>query len=126
MSENVQSEIAKVNKKFVDSFNNDDFAGLKSVYTDNAKVIPPGFDTIEGKEGIAAFWKGGKEQMGIKQVALNTVEVQADGDIAYELGRYVLTGDAGELDNGKYVVVWKKDSDGQWKWHWDIWNSNKG
>ncbi len=63
--------------------------------------------------------------MGIKTVELKTVEVQTAGDIAYELGQYTLNGENDPLDNGKYVVVWKKDSDGEWKWHWDIWNSNK-
>ena len=27
-------------------------------------------------------------------------------------------------DEGKYVVVWKKQEDGSWKLHRDIWNSN--
>jgi len=126
MSENIQNEIAKVNQKFVESFNNDDFSGVGSVYTDDGKVIPPGFDAIEGKNAVAEFWKGGKQQLGIKTVTLKTVEVQSAGDIAYELGKYTLTGENGPLDYGKYVVVWKKDSDGEWKWHWDIWNSDKG
>ena len=126
MSDTIRAEIDKGNRKFVDSFNNDDFDGVGSVYTDDGKVIPPGFDTVEGKTAVAGFWKGGKQQLGIKTVELKTVEVQTAGDIAYELGQYTLSGESGPLDNGKYVVVWKKDSDGEWKWHWDIWNSNKG
>ena len=63
--------------------------------------------------------------MGITGVTLKTVDLEADGNMAYELGSYVLTGNSGQLDEGKYVVVWKRESDGAWKWHRDIWNSNK-
>ena len=29
-----------------------------------------------------------------------------------------------ETDSGKYVVVWKKQDDGNWRLHVDIWNSD--
>ena len=46
---------------------------------------------------------------GVKQVKLTTLEVEAHGDAAHEVGTYVLMGDGGkQLDSGKYVVVWKK------------------
>ena len=52
------------------------------------------------------------------------IDLEVDGNMAYELGTYTLSGEAGPLDNGKYVVVWKRTG-GEWKWHRDIWNSNK-
>jgi hypothetical protein len=40
------------------------------------------------------------------------------------VGKYTLTGDAGKvLDQGKYVVVWKREL-GQWKLYRDIWNTS--
>jgi ketosteroid isomerase-like protein len=62
--------------------------------------------------------------MGIKEATLDTVEVEAHGDAAYEVGRYTLKGDGGQLlDQGKYVVIWKRVG-GQWRLHRDIWNSS--
>jgi len=61
---------------------------------------------------------------GVKGVKLVTLEVEARGDTANEVGTYALTGEGGkQLDNGKYVVVWKLEG-GQWKIHRDIWNTS--
>ncbi|MCG8607555.1 DUF4440 domain-containing protein [bacterium] len=87
--------------------------------------MPPGSPTVEGRSTIEEFWNGVAEQMGISDVKLKTVDLEADGNMAYELGSYDLSGKSGQLDEGKYVVVWKRESDGRWKWHRDIWNSSK-
>lgn len=49
--------------------------------------------------------------------------------MAYEIGRFSLTVQAKDQPpkvlSGKYVVVWKRQADGGWKLHVDIWNSGK-
>jgi len=46
------------------------------------------------------------------------------GDTVFEVGKYTLFGEGDQvLDNGKYIVIWKKDGE-QWKLHRDIFNSN--
>ena len=55
---------------------------------------------------------------------LDTVEAEEHGDTAIEIGKYTLNGEAGNvMDSGKYVVI-RKQEDGQWKLHRDIWNSS--
>jgi ketosteroid isomerase-like protein len=48
-----------------------------------------------------------------------SLEVARSGDIAYETGAYdfVITDKNGKSSDakGKYVVVWKKQTDGSWK-----------
>ena len=62
---------------------------------------------------------------GAKELPLTTVEVEAHGDTAWEVGTWTLKGkDGAELDHGKFVVVWKKEAGG-WKLHRDIWNSSQ-
>lgn len=61
--------------------------------------------------------------MGIETAKLETVEVKGQGDTAIYIGKYILSGEAGNvMDSGKYVVIWKQES-GQWKLHRDAWNS---
>jgi ketosteroid isomerase-like protein len=48
-------------------------------------------------------------------------------DIAYEIGTIQCTGSLGEgqpdVDyTGKYVVLWRKQTDGSWRVAADIWN----
>ena len=69
------------------------------------------------------FWKMVMD-MGIKEVHLNTSEIDEMGETAIEVGEYQLSGANNTLmDQGKYLVVWKKDM-GTWKLHKDIWNTN--
>jgi hypothetical protein len=80
-------------------------------------------DIVSGREAIERLWQSFLEA-GVKGMTLTTLEVEAAGHTAYEVGTYMVTGDGGNpLDNGKYLVVWKLDG-GQWKLHRDIWNTS--
>ena len=50
------------------------------------------------------------------------------GDLAYTVNSYYYTWhakqDQPQWHNTKNVHLWKVDSDGNWKLHLDIWNSN--
>ncbi len=61
--------------------------------------------------------------------ATTRIEVARSGDLAYQQGTYVVTlpnerGQAAQ-SAGKFVVVWKKQSDGQWKAVIDIDNADQ-
>jgi uncharacterized protein (TIGR02246 family) len=100
-----------------------DAAAVAAVYTSAAQVFPPNQDIVTGRAAIQQFYQG-LIRAGVKGVPLTTREVEAQGDTAYEVGTYRVTGDGNKvLDSGKYVVVWKRE-DGKWKMHRDIWNSN--
>jgi ketosteroid isomerase-like protein/quercetin dioxygenase-like cupin family protein len=51
-------------------------------------------------------------------------DVAASGDLGYTTGTYKASMN-GATEQGKYVEVWKKQSDGQWKVRADIFNSNE-
>lgn len=62
--------------------------------------------------------------MGIKTAKLNTTHLDEAGEGAVEVGEYELGGEDGQiLDQGKYLVVWKKEK-GNWRLSKDIWNTN--
>ena len=119
----VQEAIATADENFMAAFNRGDAAGLADFYTENGQLLPTGSDFVTGKAAIQTFWQGAMD-MGIKTARLETVEAEGHGDTAIEIGKYTLSGEAGNvLDRGKYVVIWKQEG-GQWKLHRDIWNSS--
>ena len=98
-------------------------------YSDDAVVLPPNEQAASSKDsihktvgdllalpGLTVSWKAAK------------VEVARSSDIAYVQGTYELgiTGPKGKpmADHGKYVEVWKKQPDGNWKCAVDTWNSD--
>jgi uncharacterized protein (TIGR02246 family) len=123
----VRQSIEEANVKLGDAVRAGDAAALAGLYTEDAKLLPPNSEMIQGREGVEAFWAGGI-QMGIKDVVLTTVDIMGMGDMVCEIGKATVTlqpeeGEAME-DIGKYVVIWKKTADGTWKLHVDIWNTN--
>jgi len=119
----VRTAIAEVNRKFVDAVARDDMAAAASVYTDDATVLPPDSPPVSGRANIQAFWTGARAALGVRAVTLTTKHLEIRGDCAHEIGEAALSVPTGTAIV-KYVVVWHRQRDGSWRWHWDIWNAN--
>ena len=103
---------------------NREINALDNIYTVDARILPPGADSIQGRAQIKGFWQQAIAGLGVRDAKLTTVDAQAAGDSVIEVGRADLTLDAGQILTVKYVVHWKEE-DGIWKWHTDIWNMNQ-
>jgi uncharacterized protein (TIGR02246 family) len=123
MTESVRDAIVAANEAFMAATRQGDAAGVAALYTTDGKVLPPNADFVTGHQAIQALFQSLMD-MGIAEIRLETAEVEAQGDTAFEVSTYALLGREGqELDRGKYIVVWKNE-DGQWKLHRDIFNSS--
>jgi ketosteroid isomerase-like protein len=108
-------------------FQNRNFAALDQIYTENARILPPGAPMVSGRRAIKEFWSGLIQATNAKSAVLTSVDVIPSGDGAVEIGRATLTiapeGQGPTELEVKYVVYWQPE-DGRWKWHIDIWNQN--
>jgi uncharacterized protein (TIGR02246 family) len=101
-----------------------------SYYAPDANLFPPHAPMVSGKDKIRAYWKkvfaGPVLDFG---GGPTYIEAARSGDIAYERGTYTLTTkDAqgtSQTQVGKYVVIWKKQPNGNWKAVADIFNPDK-
>jgi uncharacterized protein (TIGR02246 family) len=120
-----KAEIEAVNAKWLEFFNKGDFAGVASLYTEDATALPPGSSMVTGREAIGAMWKNIAGQASDPQIT--TLDVKSLGpSAAREIGTYSLRMKdlpSQEL-TGKYLVVWEK-VEGDWKLAADIWNDGK-
>jgi uncharacterized protein (TIGR02246 family) len=120
-----KAEIEAANAKWIEFFNKGDFAGVGSLYTEDATAFPPGSAMVKGRAAIAAMWKSMAEQVGDPQLV--TLDVKPLGPAAArEIGTFALKtkGPAPKEVSGKYVVVWEKVG-ADWKLAADIWNDGK-
>ena len=62
-----KAEIEAVNAKWVDFFNKGDFAGVASLYTEDATAFPPGSGMVKGRAAIAAMWKAWRKKSVIRK-----------------------------------------------------------
>ena len=98
-------------------------------YTDDASIFLPNEPIGMGKPAIRVEWTKLTTNPGYAlSFSPSRVDVAKAGDMAYEFGVYnlMLTGPDGKAinDRGKYVVVWKKQTDGKWKVVADVINSD--
>ena len=121
---NARAGVDASNRKFAEAFGRQDAAGLTSLYTSNAVVMPPNAEALSGADNITAMWKAVFD-MGVKSATLETVDFDDLGDTAIERGSYQMLAEGGAVaDTGKYLVVWKNDG-GTWRLHWDMFSSNQ-
>ncbi len=109
-------------KTFEAAFFRGDAAAIAQTYTEDAEWYVPDEPVIKGREAIARAWK---EQIGAggNRLRIDVGEVEQQGDRAYEIGRFAISGpDGGVLAAGKYIVIWARQRDGEWKTSRDIFN----
>jgi len=120
-----KAEIEAVNAKWTDFFNKGDFAGVASLYTDDATAFPPGSSMVKGRAAIESMWKKMAEE--VSDPKFTTLDVKPLGpSAAREIGTFSLRtkGSTPKEVAGKYVVVWEKIGS-DWKLAIDIWNEGK-
>ena len=124
IAQGVESEIRKNNERFAAAYNKRDVAAIAAMYTEDAIAFPPGGDLVKGRVAIEAMWKD-VQAAGLTDLALQTLSVERDGSLAIEVGTATAKM-KGAPQRIKYVVTWKRQSDGGWKLYRDIWNDMPG
>jgi uncharacterized protein (TIGR02246 family) len=116
----VRDAVDAGNYFFRKAFEARDAQAIAELYTEDARVIAPGAEPAAGREAIVAFWTGAMQET--KGVRLETLTVEADGDLAFEDGVVHLTANDGSESSARYLVVWKRIGR-RWHLHRDIWNA---
>jgi len=102
-----------------------DTEALVQIYAEDGVAGPGGSDFVRGRPALRILWTRGADTQVLRH-RLRPVEIVVDGDHAYDWGYYEgTTGSPAEPKafNGKYLVVWQRDADGQWRMAHDVWNS---
>jgi uncharacterized protein (TIGR02246 family) len=128
-TDEVRAAIAAIDKKFMDDVNRGNAAAGAAAYTDDAIVMPPNHSPLEGKQAIEKYLAEIGSQLQASNFQLSILEVDVQGDTTIVRGAFsnsftVRGPDAPMEDQGKTLNVWKRQADGSWKLHRDIWNSN--
>lgn len=118
---NARKAIEAAVTRYVAASNRGDADALMELYAEEAFLLPPDHEPIEGREAIGEFWRGGTDQ----GLEVSTLRIDTDGRLAYLIGTYRLPATGEEpADWGKYVMCLKRQADGSWKLTADIWNSS--
>ncbi len=117
--------IAVTRKAFVSALHDGDPAAAASVYTPDARMLPPAAEPVEGRVAIASYWQAGVDA-GLTDVSFEAQELRRFDGVAYEIGRYSLRLEPADgtavVDRGHYVLVHERQDDGSWRFAVEMFN----
>ncbi len=125
----IKSSIEQMDKDYCQAMLSGDVNKINSYFADDALHMPSYSPMVKGKEAISENNK--KDLMSTKYnvFTTKTMDVYGSGDLVYEIGTYAVNftnehNPTAMDDNGKYVNIWQKQSDGTWKIKVETWNSD--
>ena len=123
-----RAAIQKIWEQYKATAESGDLDGWLAQWTDDGVRMPPDAPMSVGKQAIRASMEVPLTQFD-NVIDIHVQETVIAGDWAYSRGTYTLTftpkggGAAGAVD-GKFTTILQRQSDGTWKIHRDIFNSN--
>lgn len=96
---------------------------FNSYAADSAVIKRENDSVIVGKAGIFHYYSNnGSDSASVKWTA-DFVDVSDDGTMAYTYGKYIIkvlnADNTTQQFSGTFHTVWKKQTDGKWKFVWD-------
>lgn len=119
-----RAAIAAASRDFSAAYVANDSAAIAAVYCAEAVLLPPGRE-IRGRAGAALYFRWGPPYRQLAH-AMASSELTIDGDMAIDVGTWRSTGQRGDQEpdtaEGRYLVVWVREADGQWRIRYDMWH----
>jgi ketosteroid isomerase-like protein len=123
-SQAAHDEIVAASSRFAEALSRGDTLAVARSYTADAEWYPPEAPVVKGAVQIARAWQS---SVGVaRRHRVDVAEVVETRDRAEEIGRFAVSTDDGSVvAAAKYLVIWVRDSDGEWKrqrdfFNWDI------
>ncbi|MGE0044206.1 MAG: nuclear transport factor 2 family protein, partial [Hyphomonadaceae bacterium] len=89
---------------------------------EDAHQFSPGNDPARGRQAVTAFWANWPAGATLEW-APEHARVSSRGDMGWTWGRGVATVN-GQQTRSRYVTIWVRDYDGNWRWAADIGNQD--
>ena len=124
----VEHLIASIGEDWARHWNAGELDALVAMYAPDAVYMPPHHGAVHGKEAIREYLRNPIARHRAKDLTYEVTFIKHSGDLAYDVGRYsMMVPDAEGVrshDHGKYLTVWRKQPDGQWRIVADTWSSD--
>ena len=104
--------------RWLAAYNTNDPAAFPAMYTNDAVVLPPGAQPVNGQQAIGKFWEDRLKPGNRKDHTFEIVSIRQDGQYAYQEARWTLniinkTGEPTKV-SGNTVRIFEHQPDGAW------------
>jgi uncharacterized protein (TIGR02246 family) len=119
--------IRNYGQEWAKHWNAKDLDKVVEAYASDAVYLPPHHAAVHGRDAIREYFKGPLAH-GVAELNYEVTYIRQSGDLAYDVGRYSMMvpqkDGSRRPDRGKYLVVWKRQPNGDWKIAADSWSSD--
>jgi uncharacterized protein (TIGR02246 family) len=112
-----RAQIEQLRNDWIAAAERDDAATIAPMYVDDAVMVGTGTPPASGREAIQEALAQGFPQS--RNLRVTSRDLTVSGDVAYDYGEFseefTPPGGRSETRTGHYVVILKRQSDGNWK-----------
>ena len=116
-----RTAVDRTRAAFEQAIRANDAAAMAAAYAPDAWLFPPAADSVRGTAAILRFFDRPRDY----EVRHDVIELTAHGTSAFEIGRWtqVRKADGVPIGGGWYFWEWRRQPDGRWLVHRDVWSS---
>ena len=124
-----RAKLVEAINAFYRAIDSNDKAARASMFTDSAMMLPDGWPMRRGIETIRPIVLSGGDSLVFALKDREQVEMAFSGDIAYTVNQYCWSWHHRDSTpvwhKTKNIHIWRRQPDGAWKLHADIWNGSE-
>ena len=120
-----RAKASQIDSAFAAAFAAGDVAGMTAAYAPDAMLLPPNMPMAKGTDQIHTWMQAMASQKGTIQLTQESAD--GAGDFMYTTGRYhiqMLPAEPGASEDGKYLQVFRRGTDGKWMLAAEGWSAN--
>lgn len=118
-----KTAILEVRQVHLDASLAHDIDTLVETFSEDGVEMPPETPAVIGREAYRAHCAALLQHVGDFSWSFDIAELVVIGDWAFERGTFDFTMGDGSKDRGKYLWIYQRGTDGQWRFARTIYNS---
>jgi ketosteroid isomerase-like protein len=111
-------------ERYMKPFNTKDIPAWLDAFAEDAVGMHNGLPPLVGRDAIRGFGEAVRDGFELAEIDARVDEVQHAGDWVYTRGKAGNQGAPSGQQQGKFLLLWERQADGDWKIILDMGNSN--
>jgi len=113
--------------RYADSILRSDADANRELWDEQATAMPPDVPMVSGKQAIWEMFRAAFQRVSYRKFDIDLKEIHGSGDLGFVRGNYTYTvcfkaDDKAADREGKFLTVFRRQSDGAWKMYVDCYN----
>jgi uncharacterized protein (TIGR02246 family) len=128
-TDSFETSARRLVQRYADTILQSDVDGCMALWDDGATQMPPDTPMVRGKAAIREGFRAAFQRVSYERFDIELKEIRHSGEYGFALGNYTYSvrqkaGGAGATREGKFLTLFRQQSDGSWKVYVDCFNLN--